>query len=108
MDRCSRAICHSVRRSFRAFSALREKIRAAPLHRIPDIPRAGDLAAVALAPIAPKGFAWRRPRHTLKGRQDAAAVAARREPYTKTAKLQLTSYLSGSAFSVPPRTVQVP
>src|SRR3954451_18018197 len=25
---------------------------------------------------APKGFAWRRPRHTLKGRQDAAAVAA--------------------------------
>src|SRR3954454_17711363 len=41
--------------------------------------RAGDLAAVALAPIAPKGFAWRRPRHTLKGRQDAAAVAASRE-----------------------------
>src|SRR6476620_9408655 len=35
--------------------------------------RAGDIAAVALAPIAPKGFAWRRPRHTLKGRQDAAA-----------------------------------
>src|SRR5215213_3200272 len=41
--------------------------------------RAGDLAALALAPIAPKGFAWRRPRHTLKGRQDAAAVAASRE-----------------------------
>src|SRR3954466_13549258 len=41
--------------------------------------RAGDLAAVALAPIAPKGFAWRRPRHTLKGRQDVAAVAASRE-----------------------------
>jgi hypothetical protein len=41
--------------------------------------RAGDLAAVALAPIAPKGFAFRRPRHTLKGRQDAAAVAASRE-----------------------------
>jgi len=41
--------------------------------------RAGDLAAMALAPIAPKGFAWRRPRHTLKGRQDAAAVAASRE-----------------------------
>src|SRR5436309_300160 len=40
---------------------------------------AGDLAAVALAPIAPKGFAWRRPRHTLKGRQDAAAVEASRE-----------------------------
>ena len=34
---------------------------------------------MALAPIAPKGFAWRRPRHTLKGRQDAAAVAASRE-----------------------------
>jgi transposase len=41
--------------------------------------RAGDLAAVAVAPIAPKGFAWRRPRHTLKGRQDTAAVAASRE-----------------------------
>jgi transposase len=41
--------------------------------------RAGDLAAVAVAPIAPKGFAWRRPRHTLKGRQDAAAVEASRE-----------------------------
>ena len=40
---------------------------------------AGDLAAVALAPIAPKGFAWRRPRHTLKGRQDAAAVEASRQ-----------------------------
>jgi transposase len=40
--------------------------------------RAGDLAAVALAPIAPKGFVFRRPRHTLKGRQDAAAVAASR------------------------------
>jgi transposase len=41
--------------------------------------RAGDLAAVAVAPIAPKGFAWRRPRHTLKGRQDATAVEASRE-----------------------------
>jgi hypothetical protein len=40
---------------------------------------AGDLAAVALAPIAPKGFAFRRPRHTLKGRQDTAAVEASRE-----------------------------
>jgi transposase len=40
---------------------------------------ASDLAAVALTPIAPKGFAFRRPRHTLKGRQDAAAVAASRE-----------------------------
>ena len=34
---------------------------------------------MACAPIAPKGFAWRRPRHTLKARQDAAAVAASRE-----------------------------
>src|SRR3954471_23440841 len=41
--------------------------------------RAGDLAALALAPIAPKGFAFRRPRHTLKGRQDAAAVEASRQ-----------------------------
>src|SRR3954453_19819809 len=41
--------------------------------------RAGDLAALALAPTASKGFAWRRPRHTLKARQDAAAVAASRE-----------------------------
>src|SRR3954470_19229528 len=44
----------------------------------PDCPawRAGDLAALAVAPTAPKGFAWRRPRHTLKGRQDAAALEA--------------------------------
>src|SRR3954452_24962944 len=41
--------------------------------------RAGDLAAVSLAPIAPKGFAFRRPRHTLKGRKDAAAVETSRE-----------------------------
>src|SRR3954466_14030521 len=41
--------------------------------------RAGDLAALALASIAPKGFAFRRPRHTLKGHQDAAAVEASRE-----------------------------
>jgi transposase len=34
---------------------------------------------VAVAPIAAKGFAFRRPRHTLKGRQDAAAVAASHE-----------------------------
>src|SRR3954453_9426661 len=39
----------------------------------------GDLAALAVAPIAPKGFVWRRPRHTLKGRKDAAVVAASRE-----------------------------
>src|SRR3954451_3447946 len=44
--------------------------------------RAGDLAALAVAPIAPKGFVWRRPRHTLKGRQDAAVVAASRERLT--------------------------
>src|SRR4051794_10580032 len=49
---------------------------AAPVRRDRPARRAGDLAAVAVAPIAPKGFAWRRPRHTLKGRQDAAAVAA--------------------------------
>jgi hypothetical protein len=41
--------------------------------------RAGDLAAMALAPIAPKGFAFRRPRHTLKGRQDTAATVASRQ-----------------------------
>ena len=41
--------------------------------------RAGNLAAVALTPIAAKGFAWRRPRPTLKGRQDAAAVEASRQ-----------------------------
>src|SRR3954451_7870464 len=52
---------------------------AASVRRDHPARRAGDLAAVALAPIAPKGFAWRRPRHTLKERQDAAAVAASRE-----------------------------
>ena len=31
---------------------------------------------MAVAPIAPKGFVFRRPRHTLKGRQDTAAVEA--------------------------------
>jgi transposase len=36
-------------------------------------------AALAVAPTAPRGFAFRRPRHTLKGRQDKAAVAASRE-----------------------------
>jgi transposase len=41
--------------------------------------RAGDLATVALAPIASKGFVFRRPRHTLKGRQDATAVEASRQ-----------------------------
>ena len=34
---------------------------------------------MALAPIASKGFVFRRPRHTLKGRQDKAAAAASRE-----------------------------
>src|SRR3954452_3849644 len=52
---------------------------AAPVRRDRPARRAGDLGAVALAPITPKGFAWRRPRHTLKGRQDAAAVAASRQ-----------------------------
>jgi transposase len=52
---------------------------ATPVRRDCPARWAGDLAAVALAPIAPKGFAWRRPRHTLKGRQDAAAVEASRQ-----------------------------
>src|SRR3954465_10217942 len=52
---------------------------AAPVRRNCPAWRAGDLAEMAGAPTAPKGFAWRRPRHTLKGRQDAAAVAASRE-----------------------------
>jgi hypothetical protein len=51
----------------------------APVCRDRPARRAGDLAGLAVAPIAPKGFAFRRPRHTLKGRQDAAAVAASRE-----------------------------
>src|SRR3954454_15972523 len=51
----------------------------APVRRDYPAWRAGDLAALALAPIAPKGFAFRRPRHTLKSRQDKAAVAASRE-----------------------------
>src|SRR3954470_912710 len=41
--------------------------------------RAGNLAAAALAPIAPKGFAWRRARHTLEVSQNTAAVAASRQ-----------------------------
>jgi hypothetical protein len=41
--------------------------------------RASDLAALALAPTASKEFVFRRPRHTLKGRQDATAVAASRQ-----------------------------
>jgi hypothetical protein len=52
---------------------------AAPMRRDRPPRRTGDRAAVAGAPIAPKGFAWRRPRHTLKGRQEAAAVAASRQ-----------------------------
>jgi DDE superfamily endonuclease len=38
-----------------------------------------DLGGLAVPPAPQKGFAWRRPRHTLKGRQDAAAVAAGRQ-----------------------------
>ncbi len=37
--------------------------------------RPRDLADLAGPAAQEKGFAWRRPRHTLKGRQDAAAVA---------------------------------
>src|SRR3954470_10600255 len=55
---------------------------AAPVRRDCPARWAGDLAAVALVPIAPRGFAWRRPRHTLKGRQDAAAVEASRRHLT--------------------------
>src|SRR5215213_10250369 len=55
---------------------------AASVCRDCPLRRAGDLAALALAPTAPRGFAWRRPRHTLKGRQDAAAVAASRRHLT--------------------------
>jgi transposase len=33
---------------------------------------------LALGAAAPQGFSWRRPRHTLKGRQDAKAVAVSR------------------------------
>src|SRR4051794_17973844 len=55
---------------------------AAALCRDRPARRTGDLAAVAVTPIAPKGFAWRRPRHTLKGRQDAAAVEASRRHLT--------------------------
>src|SRR4051794_13873819 len=51
----------------------------APVRRDRPAWRGGDLGAQALAPTAPKGVAFRRPRHTLKGRQDAAAVAASRE-----------------------------
>src|SRR3954447_24319617 len=51
----------------------------APVRRDRPAWRAGDLGAQALAPTAPKGVAFRRPRHTLQGRQDAAAVAASRE-----------------------------
>ncbi len=34
---------------------------------------------MALDPAAAKGFSWRRPRHTLKGRQDKAAVERSRQ-----------------------------
>src|SRR3954469_8501880 len=60
--------------------APRQRLDAgASVHRDCPARWTGDLAAMALAPTAPKGFAWRRPRHTLKGRQNAAAVAASRQ-----------------------------
>src|SRR3954453_14156055 len=52
---------------------------AASMRRDHPARRAGDLTALALASIAPKGFAFRRPRHMLKGPQDPAAVAASRQ-----------------------------
>src|ERR1043165_5913507 len=63
----------------RRYAPRRRLDAAAPVRRNCPAWRTGDLAAVAVAPTAPKGFVWRRPRHTLKGRQDAAAVAASRE-----------------------------
>src|SRR3954449_5156731 len=68
----------SPRRSWTKIRARRRLDAAASVCRDCPARWAGDLAAVALAPTAPKGFAWRRPRHTLKGRQDAAAVEASR------------------------------
>jgi transposase len=46
--------------------------------RDPAPRRADNRQRLALSAAAAKGFAWRRPRHTLKGRQDAEAVAASR------------------------------
>src|ERR1051325_6734707 len=63
----------------RRYAPRRRLDAAAPVRRNCPAWRTGNLAAVALAPTSPKGFVWRRPRHTLKGRQDAAAVAASRE-----------------------------
>ena len=76
-----RAACRGDRRSDpeRGHAPQRRLDPAALVRRDCPARRTGDLAAVALAPTAPKGFAWRRPRHTLKGRQDAAAVAASRQ-----------------------------
>src|SRR3954447_24923474 len=51
----------------------------APRSRDHPARRAGDLTTLAVAPTGPKGFAFRRPRHTLKGRQDKVAVEASRE-----------------------------
>src|SRR5215212_4755793 len=60
--------------------APRRRLDTAALVRRDCSPRrAGDLAALALAPTASKGFVFRRPRHTLKGRQDATAVEASRQ-----------------------------
>src|ERR671938_181731 len=69
----------------------------APMCRDCPARRAGDLAALAVAPTAPKGFAFRRPRHTLKGRQDKAAVAASRE---RLAGLRAHATAGGGEFGV--------
>src|SRR3954469_8969865 len=67
------------RRSWTRYAPRWRLDAGAPVCRDRPARWAGNLAAVALAPIAPNGCAWRGPRHTLKGRQDAAAVAASRQ-----------------------------
>src|SRR3954451_8967324 len=81
MDRaqCARTADPCNKATTRATMAAGRCHAATPVCRDCPARRAGDLAAMALAPIAPKGFVWRRPRHTLKGRQDAATVAASRQ-----------------------------
>src|SRR3954469_23273905 len=76
-----RAACRSDRGGDpgRRYAPRRRLDAGAPMCRDCPARRADDLAKMALAPIAPKGFAWRRPRHTLKGRQDAAAVETSRK-----------------------------
>ena len=75
------AACRSNRRGDpdRRHAPRRRLDAGTSVHRDRSARRAGDFTAVVVAPTAPKGFAFRRPRHTLKGRQDAAAVAASRE-----------------------------